>query len=442
MRILDLSLRILDLRVRILNLSLRILDLSLRILNLRMRILDLSLRILDLRMHILDLRLRILNLRMHILDLSLRILDLRVRILDSRLRIDQFCKHRRPFLALHFAAMRNFATLALLLVAVAAYGQAPKAVEADFVVKDFHFRSGEVLPEARIHYATIGTLRKSEHGTNAVLVLHGTGGSLQQFLNDRFAGVLLAPGGVLDASRYFIVIPDNIGHGKSSKPSDGLRAKFPHYDYDDMIELQHRLLAEGLGFDHLHLVMGTSMGGMHTWMWGERWPEAADALVPLASAPAQIAGRNRIWRKMMIDDLQRNDLTAAVQILVLAGSAPLQWQKSAPTRDDADRWIGEQMKTRLATNDADDLLYAIESSRNYDPSPQLERITAPLLAINSADDFINPPELGIMETAIKRVKRGRYLLLPVSENTHGHSTHTWAAVWEKPFRKFLEAVAR
>jgi homoserine O-acetyltransferase len=331
--------------------------------------------------------------------------------------------------------------LSLAVIFVAAIANAQKPVQADFLVKDFHFRSGEVLPEVRIHYATIGTLRKTEHGTNAVLVLHGTGGSLKQFLNERFAGVLFAPGGVLDASRYFIVIPDNVGHGSSSKPSDGLRAKFPHYDYDDMVELQHRLLVDGLGVNHLHLVMGTSMGGMQTWMWGERWPDAADALVPLASAPVQIAGRNRIWRTMMIDDLQRNDLTAAVQILLLAGSAPLQWQKAAPTRDGADRWISEQMKGRMATTDADDLLYALESSRNYDPSPQLERITAPLLAINSADDFINPPELGIMETEIKRVKRGRYLLLPVSDATHGHGTHTWAAVWERPFREFLAVAA-
>jgi homoserine O-acetyltransferase len=337
--------------------------------------------------------------------------------------------------------MRTFAGIALLLLTLTVQAQAPKAAEADFVVKDFHFRSGEVLPEVRIHYATIGTLRKTEHGTNAVLVLHGTGGSLQQFLNDRFAGVLFAPGGVLDAGRYFIVIPDNVGHGKSSKPSDGLRAKFPHYDYDDMIDLQHRLLADGLGINHLYLVMGTSMGGMHTWMWGERWPEAMDALVPLASAPAQIAGRNRIWRKMMIDDLQHNDVAAAVQILLIVGSAPLQWQKTAPTRDDADHWITDQMKTRVPATDADDLLYAIESSRNYDPSSQLEHITAPLLAINSADDFINPPELGILEPAIKRVTRGHYLLIPVSEATHGHGTHTWAAVWERPLREFLNAEA-
>jgi homoserine O-acetyltransferase len=334
--------------------------------------------------------------------------------------------------------MRYLAALALLLVAFAVHAQAPVPVEADFLVKDFHFASGEVMPEVRIHYATIGTLRKTAQGTNAVLVLHGTGGSLKQFFNDHFSGVLFAPGGLLDANKFFIVIPDNIGHGKSSKPSDGLRAKFPHYGYNDMVELQHRLVAE-LGIDHLAVVMGTSMGGMQTWMWGERWPDAADALVPLASAPAQIAGRNRIWRKMMIDDLQRNDLAAALQILILVGSSPLQWQKAAPTRDDADRWIAEQMKSRTATNDADDLLYAIESSRDYDPSSQLERITAPLLAINSADDFINPPELGILESAIKRVKHGRYLLIPISDATRGHGTHTWAPVWEKQLREFLVA---
>jgi len=334
--------------------------------------------------------------------------------------------------------MRSVLALAALLFAAALHAQVPKETEADFVVKDFRFRSGETLAEVRIHYATIGTLRRTEGGTNAVLVLHGTGGSLRQFLNDRFAGVLFAPGGLLDANRYFIVIPDNVGHGKSSKPSDGLRAKFPHYDYDDMVELQHRLLSVGLGVDHLFMVIGTSMGGMQSWMWGERWPEMMDTLVPLASLPAPIAGRNRIWRKMMIDDLRDGQLVPAIQILLLAGSSPLQWQKAAPARDDADRWLAEQMKTRAASTDADDLLYAMEASRNYDPSPQLERITAPLLAINSADDFNNPPELGIMETAIKRVKRGRYVLLPVSDATRGHGTHTWAAVWEGQLREFLE----
>ena len=334
--------------------------------------------------------------------------------------------------------MRHLLALAALLFAAALHAQVPKESEADFVVKDFRFRSGETLAEVRIHYATLGTLRRTERGTNAVLVLHGTGGSLRQFLNDRFAGVLFAPGGLLDAGRFFIVIPDNIGHGKSSKPSDGLRAKFPHYDYDDMVELQHRLLVDALGVDHLFMVIGTSMGGMQSWMWGERWPDMMDTLVPLASLPAPIAGRNRVWRKMMIDDLRDGQLAPAIQILLLVGSSPLQWQKAAPARDDADRWLAEQMKTRVASTDADDLLYAMEASRNYDPSPQLERITAPLLAINSADDFINPPELGIMEPAIKRVKRGRYVLLPVTDATRGHGTHTWAAVWAGTLKEFLE----
>ncbi|HUJ15304.1 MAG TPA: alpha/beta fold hydrolase, partial [Thermoanaerobaculia bacterium] len=196
------------------------------------------------------------------------------------------------------------------------------ADEHDFIVKDFRFHDGETMAEVRIHYVTIGTAGND----NAVLVLHGTGGSSKQFLNDRFAGVLFKPGGVFDTSRYFIIIPDNIGHGASSKPSNGLGRKFPHYDYDDMIELQHRLV-ESLGVHHLFVVMGTSMGGMHTWMWGERWPDAMDALVPLASAPVEIAGRNRVWRKMMLDDLDRGDVEGADQILMIVGSAPLQWQK-------------------------------------------------------------------------------------------------------------------
>ena len=322
--------------------------------------------------------------------------------------------------------------LAFILAAVLA--TAP--VDHDFIVKDFHFASGEVMPEVRIHYVTYGENR----GNNAVLVLHGTSGSSQQFVHENFAGVLFAPGGVLDASKYFIVIPDNIGHGKSSKPSDGLGEKFPHYAYADMIELQHRLLADGLGITHVHLILGTSMGAMHAWMWGERWPDAMDALVPLASAPTQIAGRNRVWRKMIIDDLHRGDKEAAIHLLMIAGSAPLVWQKNAPTRDDADRWLADQVKTRLADNDATDLLYAVESSRDYDPSPQLERITAPLLAINSADDFVNPPELGIVESLIKRVKNGRFVLIPISPETRGHGTHTAAIVWKGILAEFLDKV--
>ena len=320
---------------------------------------------------------------------------------------------------------------ALLFAAASVY---PAPVERDFIVRDYRFASGETLPEVRMHYATIGTPRPG----NGVLILHGTGGTLRQFLSDRFADVLFKSGGVLDASRYFIVIPDNIGHGRSSKPSDGLGRKFPHYGYTDMVDLQHRLVAEGLGLDHLRLVMGTSMGGMQSWMWGEKWPQMMDALVPLASVPSQIAGRNRIWRKMMLDDLDRNDLDAALQLLLIVGSAPLQWQASAPTRDAADAWIEEQMKTRRATTKVDDLRHAIDSSRDYDPSPELEKIAAPLLAINSADDFVNPPELGIMEKLIPRVRHGRYVLIPTSDQTHGHGTHTWAALWEKDLGLFLK----
>ena len=343
-------------------------------------------------------------------------------------------------------------TLLVLLSTPIQAATYPTPAEHDFLVRDFHFASGETLPEVRIHYVTFGTPARDEKGAvrNAVLILHGTGGSSQQFLNDHFAGVLFAPGGLLDASRYFIVIPDNVGHGHSSKPSDGLHARFPHYAYGDMVDLQHRLLVDGLGVSHLFLVTGTSMGGMQTWMWGERYPATMDALIPLASAPTEIAGRNRIWRKMMIDDIrtdpewlggeykqQPRGLVAAVQMLLIVGSAPLQWQKTAPTRDAADLWVENQMKARLATNDANDLLYALEASRDYDPSSQLERITAPLLAINSADDFINPPELGIVEGLMKRVGHGRFVLLPITPDTRGHGTHTWPAIWQQYVRDFL-----
>jgi homoserine O-acetyltransferase/O-succinyltransferase len=326
--------------------------------------------------------------------------------------------------------MRRFLVTVILLVAGAAY--AADATEHDFIIKDFKFDSGETLPEVRIHYLTYGT-----PGKPAILVLHGTGGSSRQFIGENFAGFLFKPGGLLDASRYFIVIPDNVGHGKSSKPSDGLGRKFPRYDYADMTELQRRLMVDGLGIKHLYLVIGTSMGAMHTWMWGERWPDMMDALVPLASLPTQIAGRNRVWRKMLVDDLERNDLQAAIQILMIATSSPLQWQKTMPSRDEADKWLESQMKTRLASTDANDLLYAIESSRDYDPSTQLERITAPLLAINSADDFVNPPELGIMESLMKRVKHGSFVLLPITDQTRGHGTHTIPAVWHSYLEQFL-----
>ncbi len=315
---------------------------------------------------------------------------------------------------------------ALVLLLIATFARAD-----DLIIKNFRFHDGRTLPEVRMHYVKFGP-----RDGKAVLILHGTGGSSKQFLNDHFAGVLFKTGQLLDSNKYFIVIPDNIGHGESSKPSDGLHEKFPHYDYGDMIDLQHRLL-ESLGVKHLFLVMGTSMGGMHTWMWGERWPDAMDGLVPLASAPMQIAGRNRVWRKMAIDDLRRGDLTSALQIMLIATSAPLQYLKSLPTRDEADRWLADQMQTRIASTKADDLLYALEASRNYDPSPDLEKIKAPLLAINSADDFVNPPELGIMEKLMPRVPRGRYVLIPISDQTHGHGTHTWPEVWQNELAVFI-----
>jgi len=290
---------------------------------------------------------------------------------------------------------------------------------------------------------------------NAVLVLHGTTGSGKQFLSENFAGVLFAPGGLLDAATHFLVLPDGIGHGRSSKPSDGMHARFPSYTYDDMIAAQYRLLTEGLGVNHLELVIGTSMGGMHAWMWGERYPAFMDGLVPLASVPAQIAGRNRMLRKMIIDDIRQDPgwnggdyseqprgLRAAVQVLLFMVSSPLQWQKAAPTRDAADRYLEEQMHSRIDGVDANDFLYAFDASRDYDPSPDLGKIEAPLVAINSADDQINPPELGLMEKLVPRVRRGRYILIPTSDATHGHGTHSYPAVWKGYLEDLLRQIER
>jgi homoserine O-acetyltransferase/O-succinyltransferase len=295
---------------------------------------------------------------------------------------------------------------------------------------DFAFHDGGRTAELKVHYATFGTL----NGDNAVLVMHGTGGTGKQFISDQFAGVLFGPGQLLDATRYYIVVPDGIGHGKSSKPSDGLGDKFPHYDYDDMVAADYQLLTQGLGVKHLRLVMGTSMGGMHTWVWGEKHPDFMDALMPLASAPVQIAGRNRFFRRMMIDALKNdpvNGLRTAVDILAVMTSSSLQLQKQAPTRDAADQLFDETIRKRTESNpSAIDLLYQVDSSRNYNPEADLEKIRAPLVAINSADDVVNPPELGILERTIKRVPRGRYVLLPITDQTRGHGTHTLPAIWQ------------
>ena len=326
--------------------------------------------------------------------------------------------------------------------------------EADYVAHDFHFKSGETLAELRLHYLTLGKPERNGAGkvTNAVLILHGTGGSGHQFLSPQFSDVLFGPGQLLDANRYFIILPDNIGHGKSIKPSDGMRAHFPQYDYDDMVAAQHELLEKGLGVNHLRLVMGTSMGCMHSWVWGETYPEFMDAMMPLACLPVQIAGRNRLWREMVIEGIRQDpewnngdyktEPRAALEIsadfLLIAGSAPQLMQKNLPTRDDADKYLDESMKHTMATLDANDLLYAVNASRNYDPSAKLETIKTPVMFVNSADDFINPPELGIAEREIKRVPHGKFVLIPVSDQTHGHGTHTWAALWQQYLRELLE----
>jgi homoserine O-acetyltransferase len=331
------------------------------------------------------------------------------------------------------------------------------AVDGDFVIRDFAFRSGETLPELRIHYLTLGRPARDARGevTNAILILHGTGGTGRQFMSTQFAGELYGTGAPLDTTRYYIVLPDGIGHGRSSKPSDGLRMRFPHYDYDDMVAAHHRLLTEHLGVKHLRLVMGTSMGGMHTWVWGETHPGFMDALMPLACQPVALVGRNRLWRSMLVDAI-RNDpdwkggdyttqpragLRTAIDLLLIAGSAPIYMQRTLANRDTVDRYLQAQLTTRMANTDANDLLYQVEASRNYDPSPALERIVAPLVFVNSADDFINPPELAIAEREIARVKRGRFVLLPASDRTRGHGSHTWAVLWKEHLAELLRSSA-
>ena len=354
--------------------------------------------------------------------------------------------------------IRVLAAVALLST-VAFAQEVPKyaVTEGDFLTRDFKFRSGEQLAQMRLHYRTLGHPARDANGhvTNAVLLLHGTGGSGQQFLAPQFADELFNPGQPLDLSRYFIVAPDGIGHGHSSKPSDGLHAHFPQYDYDDMVFAQHLLLTEGLGVQHLRLIFGTSMGCMHAFVWGETYPSFMDALMPMACLPVQIAGRNRVWRKMLMDAI-RNDpdwkdgeykeepvraLRAVQDLLVIAGSAPVLMQKRLPTRDAADKYVADSVEPRIAALDANDMLYQVNASRNYDPSPHLESITAPLTWINSADDFINPPELGIAEKESKRLKNGSFVLLPTSDNTHGHGTHTWAVAWREYMEQILQKSA-
>ena len=351
--------------------------------------------------------------------------------------------------------MRPGALLALLVAAsAAAAADYPPPVEGDYVLRNFRFASGESLPELRIHYRTFGRARADAQGVvrNAVLIMHGTGGNGGSLVRKEFAGELFGPGQPLDATRFFLVLPDGIGHGKSSKPSDGLHGRFPHYAYTDMVQAQYLLLTQGLKVDHARLVMGTSMGGMHTWLWGEQHPQFMDALMPLASLPTQVSGRNRVWRKTIIDAISHDpdwksgdyrteppSLRTALEMIWLVGSNPVLRHQEAPSLARADEVIDGYVERGMKTEDANDVLYAVAASRDYDPGPGLEQIQAPLLAVNSADDLINPPELGILEREIKRVPHGRAIVIPYSENTHGHGSHTYAVLWKQYLAELLKS---
>jgi homoserine O-acetyltransferase len=331
---------------------------------------------------------------------------------------------------------------------------APQLEPHDYVVKNFKFSSGETLPELKLHYYTAGQPKRDGAGriTNAVLILHGTGGSGRQFLAPQFADVLMVPGGLLDPAKYFIILPDGIGHGGSSKPSDGLRMAFPHYDYADMVAAHHAVVTQALGVEKLRLVMGTSMGCMHIFVWGEAYPDAARALMPLACQTVALGGRNRLWRKLAIDGIKADPtwnggeyavqpaqgLRTAESLLILAGQSALPMQIAMPRGEQVDAWITEELPKRAATVDANDMIYQLEASRTYDPSPGLEKVTAPVTWINSADDFINPPELGLAEAESKRLRQGRFVLIPASKDTHGHGTHTWAALWKDELAALLK----
>jgi len=368
------------------------------------------------------------------------------------------CAQRpRPARATAAARLGTLLTALLPVAAPALAAGYPPPVEGDFILKDFRFASGESLPQLRIHYRTFGQPRADASGVvrNAVLIMHGTGGSGGSLVREEFAGELFGPGQPLDTTRYFIVLPDGIGHGRSSKPSDGLRGHFPHYGYNDMVQAQYLLLTQGLKVNHARLIMGTSMGGMHTWLWGEQHPQFMDALMPLASLPAQISGRNRVWRRTIIDAIRHDpdwkggeyqaeppSLRTALEMLWLMGSNPVLRYQEAPTLARADEVIDAYLAHGMQTEDANDLLYALAASSDYDPGPGLAKIAAPLMAVNSADDLINPPELGILEREIGRVPHGRAAVIPFRENTHGHGSHTHAVLWKQHLDELLRSPQR
>jgi homoserine O-acetyltransferase len=338
--------------------------------------------------------------------------------------------------------------LAVTTCAVAQTPAAPAYTGApgDYIAHNFHFGSGESLPELKLHYLTLGAPHRNSagHVDNAVLLLHGTGGNAHTLFNPIFSTVLFGPGQPLDITKYYLIFPDDIGHGDSSKPSDGLHMKFPHYDYDDMVRSQHQTLLEGLHVDHLRLILGTSMGCMQSFVWGETYPSFMDALMPLACQAVPLAGRNREWRYMAIQALKSDPafqngeykteplqgLTFANDLLLLAGGAPLQLQKNYPTRQQVEKYVDESIARTVATTDANNMIYYIGASRNYDPSKGLAKITVPVMWINSADDFINPPELGLAQQQVKEMPHAKFVLLPITDDTRGHGTHTVAKIWK------------
>ena len=346
------------------------------------------------------------------------------------------------------ARLAVLAFIAACRCAVAADYPPPK--DADWVARDFRFHTGEVMPELRIHYKTIG-----DPSGEPVLVLHGTTGSGASMLTPRFAGQLFGPGQPLDATRYFIVLPDAIGTGKSTKPSDGLRTKFPRYNYDDMVEAQHRLVTEGLGIRHLRMIIGNSMGGMQTWMWAQRWPGFMDIAVPMASLPAAMSGRNWMMRRLLVESIRSDPdyhdgnytkqprAGQVASVFFSTGTSGGNWghHKAAPTREKGDEVVRQRINGPF-NGDANDYVYQWESSYDYDPAPGLERIEATLLAVNAADDERNPPELGVLDRAIKRVKNGRVLLIPASEETTGHATTGDARFYKEALETLLRDAPR
>ncbi len=341
--------------------------------------------------------------------------------------------------------------------AVAGVGQAAPAAwptaDGTYTIDHFQFKDGVTIDHLRLHYLTLGQPHRDAagHVDNAVLLLHGTGGDAHSLLNPLFSDVLFVPGGVLDITKYFVILPDDIGHGASSKPSDGLHARFPQYDYDDMVRSQYMMLTEGMHVDHLRLILGTSMGCMQSFVWGETYPGYAQALAPFACLPVELAGRNRMMRYMAIQAIKQDPawmggeyktepvegLKTANEMLLVMGSSPLQMQKGEPTRELAEKWVDDYLAKAMARTDANDMIYYINASRNYNPAPKLATITVPVLWINSADDYINPPELGIAQKMVKEMPRAKFVLLPITDQTRGHGTHTSAAVWKDYLAEFM-----